>query len=159
VGIVLFEFANDEVFRVFRDFNGLGQTGETQAAMRAGDELTFVSPLRYDPDAAFHTRIRLGADRGIPMQRAVQGDRGYGEEVDYRGHRVVAVWSYIPAFRWGMVVKQDVSEAFDLIYHQRLATAWLLGATGVLVVVAALLIAGGFSRPIREAADVAERVA
>ena len=43
------------------------------------------------------------------MQKAVQGERGYGEAIDYRGQPVLAVWSYLPSFRWGMVVKQDVT--------------------------------------------------
>jgi methyl-accepting chemotaxis protein WspA len=159
IGIVIFEFSNREVFRVFRDYNALGTTGETQAAMRTGDSLTFVAPLRHDPEAAFHTQIRLGDSHGIPMQRAVQGDRGYGESIDYRGHHVVAAWSYLPSFRWGMVVKQDIAEAFDLIYHQRLAMFILLGTSTVLVTLVALLVARGISRPIREAALVAERVA
>jgi methyl-accepting chemotaxis protein WspA len=159
VGILIFEFDNQEVFRIFRDYSGLGKTGETQAAMRTGEELTFVSPLRHDQDAAFHNRIRLGSERGVPMQRGVQGDRGYGEEVDYRGKRVVAAWSYLPSFRWGLVVKQDAEEAFDLIYHQRLATVSLLGATTAIVALVAILVARGISRPIQNAAQVAERVA
>jgi methyl-accepting chemotaxis protein WspA len=159
IGVVIFEFGNREVFRVFREYNGLGATGETQAAMRIGDELTFVAPLRHDPEAAFHARVRLGSDRGIPMQRAVLGQRGYGEETDYRGHRVVAAWSYLPSFRWGMVVKQDIDEAFELIYHQRLANFALLGVTALIVTLVALLIARGISRPIQAAAQVAERIA
>jgi methyl-accepting chemotaxis protein WspA len=159
IGIVIFEFSNQEVFRVFRDYNALGTTGETQAAMRTGENLTFVAPLRHDPQAAFHTQLRLGDIQGIPMQRAVLGERGYGESIDYRGHHVVAAWSYLPAFRWGIVVKQDVAEAFDLIYHQRLGAMILLGATTAVVALAALLIARGLSRPIRDAAQVAERVA
>ena len=159
VGFLLFEFGNQEVFRIFRDYSGLGKTGETQAAMRGSEELTFVAPLRYDAEAAFHTRIRFGSERGIPMQRAVQGDRGYGEEVDYRGKRVIAAWSYLPSFRWGLVVKQDADEAFDLVYHQRLAAASLLGATTAIVALAAILIARGVSRPIQDAAQVAARVA
>jgi methyl-accepting chemotaxis protein WspA len=159
IGIVVFEFSNQEVFKVFRDYNSLGTTGETQAAMRTGDTLTFVAPLRHDPEAAFHTQIRLGDDRGIPMQRAIQGDRGYGSSLDYRGHHVVAAWSYLPSFRWGMVVKQDASEAFELVYHQRLAAIILLGASMALVTLAALFFARSISRPIREAAQVAEQVA
>jgi methyl-accepting chemotaxis protein WspA len=159
IGILVLEFSNEKVFQVFRDYNALGTTGETQAAMRTGDTLTFVAPLRHDPQAAFHTQIRLGDVHGIPMQRSIQGDRGYGESIDYRGHHVVAAWCYLPAFRWGMVVKQDAAEAFDLIRHQRLAAIILLGVTTALVMLAALLIARGLSRPIREAAQVAERIA
>src|SRR5262249_46575988 len=150
------EFSNLEVFRVFRDYNALGKTGETQAAMRVGDKLTFVAPLRHDPQAAFHTQIRLGDSQGIPMQRAVQGARGYGESIDYRGHRVVAAWSFLPSFRWGMVVKQDVAEAFELIYHQQLGAMILLATTTAIVTLAALLTARAISRPIRDAAQVAE---
>jgi methyl-accepting chemotaxis protein WspA len=159
IGFAAFEFSNQEVFRVFRDYNALGATGETQAAMRIGDTLTFVAPLRHDPQAAFHTQIRLGETYGIPMQRAIQGDRGYGPSIDYRGHRVVAAWSYLPSFRWGMVVKQDADEAFDLIHKQRLAMVILLVGSTVAVTLAALLVARGLSRPIREAALAAEKVA
>ena len=54
----------------------------------------------------------MGSDRAIAMQRAVQGQRGYGEAIDYRGFPVAAAWSYLPSYRWGMVVKQDTDEAF-----------------------------------------------
>ena len=93
------------------------------------------------------------------MQRAVQGQRGYGEMTDYRGVRVMAVWSYLPSYRWGMVVKQDIDEAFALIRHQRQVVAVLLAATVVIVTIVALLVARTISRPIREAAQVAERIA
>jgi methyl-accepting chemotaxis protein WspA len=159
VGLVIFEFGNQEVFRVFRDYTGLGETGETQAALRSGDGLTFVTPLRHDPAAAFRTHIQLGGPKGVAMQRGVQGYRGYGEVVDYRGKLVVAAWSYLPSFRWGLVVKQDHAEAFDLINLQRLAAVVLLGVTSVCVTIVALLSAKALSRPIRDAAAVAERVA
>ena len=57
------------------------------------------------------------------MQKAVEGQRGYGEAIDYRGEPVVAAWSYLPSYRWGMVVKQDDGEAFALIYRQILVVA------------------------------------
>jgi methyl-accepting chemotaxis protein WspA len=159
IGLVIFEFDNREVFRVFSDYNNLGQTGETQAATRSGDELTYVTPSRHDRNAAFHTHIRLGSPQGIAMQRAVQGQRGYGEVDDYRGVKVVAAWSYLPSFRWGLVVKQDRSEAYDLIDHQYLAMVVVLGACTLIVTLAALAIARRISRPIQDAAQVAERVA
>ena len=93
------------------------------------------------------------------MQRAVQGERGYGEAIDHRGEPVVAAWTYLPSFRWGMVVKQDVDEAFELIHQQRQAVAMLLAATVLIVTIVALLVARTISRPIREAAQVADRVA
>ena len=63
------------------------------------------------------------------MQKAVEGQRGYGDAIDYQGQPVVAAWSYLPSYRWGMVVKQDVGEAFALIYQQTFVVALLLAST------------------------------
>ena len=75
------------------------------------------------------------------MERAVQGQRGYGESIDYRGIPVMAVWSYLPSYRWGMVVKQDFDEAFALTRRQRMIVAVFLAVTAAIVVVVALLVA------------------
>jgi methyl-accepting chemotaxis protein WspA len=159
IGYVTLELASQQVFRVFNDYNGLGETGEAVVATREGEEMWFISPPRHDKTLAFNRRLRIGSGRALSMERAVQGQRGYGEATDYRGARVMAVWSYLPSFRWGMVVKQDVAEAFALINRQRLAIAALMGATVLVVSVVALLVARTITRPIREAAQVAGRVA
>ena len=75
------------------------------------------------------------------MQRAVEGQRGYGEAIDYRGKPVVAAWSYLPSYRWGMVVKQDDGEAFALIYRQILVVTVLLAATFLIVTAGAIWLA------------------
>ncbi len=102
---------------------------------------------------------RIGGIEAKAMQRAVQGERGYGESIDYRGQPVLAAWSYLPSFRWGIVVKQDVDEAFALINSQRKAIAWLLATTALVVTAVALWLARTITKPIREAAFVTGRVA
>ena len=159
IGFVALELDNQHVFRVFKDYSGLGSTGETMVVMRNGEELTFVAPPRNEPDAAFKYRVRMGSDKSTAMQKAVQGQRGYGEAIDYRGMPVVAAWSYLPSYRWGMVVKQDIDEAFALVYKQRLVVAFLLAATVLVVTAVALWLARTITRPIREAARVTDRVA
>jgi methyl-accepting chemotaxis protein WspA len=159
IGFVALELGNQHVFRIFKDYSGLGSTGETVVVMRHGNELTFVAPVRHEADAAFKYRVQMGSDRATAMERAVQGQRGYGVAIDYRGASVTAAWSYLPSYRWGMVVKQDTDEAFALVYLQRLVVALLLAATIVLVTVIALWLARKITWPIREAAMVTERVA
>ena len=58
----------------------------------------------------------------------MRGKKGYGVALDYRGEMVAAFNTYLPTFRWGMVVKQDTDEAFSPIYQQRLAIGGLLVA-------------------------------
>jgi methyl-accepting chemotaxis protein WspA len=160
VGFLAMELGNEQVFRILKDYSGLGETGEAMVAMRHGeDEFVYVAPPRNSDKKALDYRGKLHEVNGTAMQKAVEGDRDYGEAIDYRGEPVVAAWSYLPSFRWGMVVKQDDGEAFALIYRQILVVALLLGATFVIVTVGALWLARTITRPIRNAAYVTERVA
>jgi methyl-accepting chemotaxis protein WspA len=158
-GYIALELGNREVFQNFTDYNGLGETGETVIASLVGDEMWFIAPSRHERDAPPNRRVAFGSGKAIPMERAVQGERGYGETMDYRGARVMAVWSYLPSYRWGMVVKQDLEEAFALTRRQVLVVAALLAATVVLVTIVALLVARTLTRPVREAARVADAIA
>ncbi|MFO0890908.1 MAG: methyl-accepting chemotaxis protein [Isosphaeraceae bacterium] len=159
IGVVILQIGNQELYRVFSDYTGLGTTGETVVAARKGDDVVFVAPLRHDAEAAFRRRVRMGDRVATAMQRAVRGERGYGSAVDYRGEPVMASWSYLPALRWGLQVKQDQDEAYELIDQQRLASGLLLALTMASVAWVAWSVARSISRPIREAAIVADRVA
>lgn len=159
VGVAAFRLDNAQIFRVFTDYTGLGETGETLVGVRKGDEVTLVAPLRHDRMAAFRRKITMGGRLSVNLQAAVQGQTGYGVALDYRGEKVAASHTYLPTFRWGMVVKQDADEAFYPIYRQRLAVGGLLIAVLLPVVWVARLVARSISRPVRDAAQVAERVA
>jgi methyl-accepting chemotaxis protein WspA len=159
VGFMAFELENKQVFHVFKDYSGLGDTGEAMVAIRQGQEFTYVAPPRYSPDAAFKYRGQFDGANATAMQHAVKGERGYGEGLDYRGHPVVAAWSYLPSYRWGMVVKQDLDEAFELVNKQRTMILVLLAVTTLVVIAIARWLSRTITRPIREAAYVTEQVA
>jgi methyl-accepting chemotaxis protein WspA len=159
IGVIALELSNREVFRPFNDFSGLGETGETLVGLLKGETITIVAPLRHDPGAAFKRTIRLGQEDSQSLQRGVQGQRGFGEVINYQGEPVVAVWSYLPSYRWGMVVEQDTKEAYALINKQRLVIMVLLIVTGLIVVLIARTVARNISHPVQVAALVAEQVA
>ena len=61
IGFVALELGNQEVFRLFSDYNGLGETGETVVVMRTGKtHVRLRPPLRHLRDAAFKYQV---ADR------------------------------------------------------------------------------------------------
>ena len=157
--VVVMELDNNGVFQVLSNYSGLGQTGEILVGTRIGDEAVIVCPLRFMPDAAFKERVPMGDTRGMAIQYAVQGKRGYGELPDYRGVPTAAVWSYLPSFRWGMVIKQDKAEAFALARRQLFTIILVLGVTLVSVVLVALVVARSLSRPIQAALQVTRSVA
>ncbi len=152
VGIVALEMDNAAVFKIVQDYSGLGETGETLVGRNEGDELLFMAPTRYDPTAAFHRRVSFGAPQSGALQAAVRGNSGIGPAVDYRNKEVLTAWRYLPSFRWGLVVKLDLAEAFAPA--RELRNLALLLTLGVVLLVAAW--APVFSRylaaPIRELA-------
>ena len=160
IGILAMQLDTRLIFRNYNRYTGLGQTGDLTAAIEAGnDELVFVSPTRFNPKTAFNERIRFGDAKGRDIQLAVRGGRGFAEMADHLGNPVVTAWTYLPSYRWGITVKQRTSEAFDLLALQRTgAFAFMVLATLVVYAVARL-VARTISRPIREAAEVAGRVA
>ncbi len=158
-GVVVLQIGGRQISQILDDFNGMGVFGEILVGQERGDEVVFVRPSRFDPDAAFHRKVRMGSADLRPLQQASQGERGYGELIDYRGKRCVAMWSYIPSLRWGLVIKQDVDEAYAMIYRQRAVILGLLIATALIVIVVARTVALGLSRPIQCAVNVANSVA
>ncbi len=159
IGVVALELDSPTIFRSFGTYFGLGETGDATAAMRVGDEITYVAPTRFNPSAAFQDHVRLGSSEGKDMQLAVMGRRGFGEMSDHTGKSVVTAWTYLPSFRWGITVKQDSAEAFELLWRQRQATGAFMVLAGLMVFVVARQVARSISRPIRDAAEVARRVA
>ena len=154
----------ERVWRILADMSGLGKTGEIVVGERIGDEVLVTAPLRSDPTSAFRRKLSLmnksgkGYQQGA-TQMAANGNRGYGIVTDYRGVEVAASWCYLPSFRWGMAVKQDTSEAFELLRFQRNAIIGLSIAIVVCVTITALLVARSISNPIRTASRVARQVA
>ena len=158
-GVLVFQLSNREIYQIFSDQSGLGETGETMVGARVGHEVIWVAPLRHDPQAAYHRRVTMGTPQSAAIQRAVQGERGYGQNLDYRNVSTLAAWTYLPSFRWGMVVKEDTREALSLILQQRRVTLYLLGLMIIPVALVALIVARSISRPIQLAAQVSEQVA
>jgi len=158
LGSVVLALNTSQVTRIVSDYAGLGETGETVVGGIQGSEILFVTPLRHDPSAAFKRRIPLGGTSSLGMQRAVHGSKGFGLTVDYRGKQVMAVWRYLPSFRWGLVVKLDTAEAFARITQQR--NAVLLSGASVLflVVLIAGIVARSISYPIVGLTRIAKQV-
>ncbi len=159
IGILALELKNSQIFKSYNTYFGLGETGDTTAATSVGDELIFVSPTRFDPSTAFRDRLRFGDSKGEDIQLAVRGNRGYAEMADHLGNPVVTAWTYLPSYRWGITIKQRTSEAYDLLGTPAAGGALFMVMAALVVFVVARMVARTISRPIREAADVAGRVA
>lgn len=157
VGVLMLQLSNQELYAVVNEMIGLGESGETMVGARFDDQVLITTPLRNRPDAAFNLAFDLSGEDVITQ--AVRGIRGQGTTVDYRGQEVIAVWRFLPALQWGMVVKQDTSEAFAAIAAQRSITIGVIMVMLFSVFIAALVVARSLSYPITQMTEAVRAIA
>ena len=132
VGVLALQLPIDRVWQILTDTTGLGATGEILTAERIDNTARITTPLRHRSDAAYELTIPLTVEKAVAARHASSGNRGYAVFPDYRQEEVAAAWCYLPSYRWGLVAKQDTSEAFALVRFQQLLIAGLLcGGTDV----------------------------
>jgi len=157
-GVVVLKMNMNGISRIVSDYRGLGKTGETILGTRSGDTVTLLTDLRFDRVAAFRKRIALGSQGSVPMANAVRGKRGYGIATNFKGEEALAVWRYMPSFRWGLIVRQNTEEAFSSILRQRNIVLIFGFLVMIFVILAALLVASTVSKPIRNLTRIAIQI-
>ncbi len=158
-GVVVLQLSPSPIYDIINDYAGLEDSGEIIAADLSAGHAVFVSPTRHDPDAAFTRSVVLGGDVMVPLQKAARGIQGYGHMRDYRGVDTVAVARYLPSMRWGLVVKQDESEALALIHQERTIVLIASAVTALLVLLVTFIVARSISRPISHLTNVVQELA
>lgn len=158
LGVVVVEERLGVLLELVGENAGLGETGETVIARADGDGAIFLTPVRFDPDAAL-TRRLSPADAEFPMLQALQGTEDvFDDAVDYRGKAVFAATRLIPNVDWGVVVKIDRAEALAPV--DRLRDLLLIALAVATAIVAALVwwLGRSLSRPVRDLTAVAHAV-
>ena len=175
IGALIYQVNPGAIDRVMTDNKkweqqGLGKTGES---FLVAQDLKFRSSPRAfleNPDQYFQTLRAQGvtkekidwikrANSPVLIQevrtegakRALAGQTGEAEEVDYRGMRVLKSFQPIRIgnFEWGLVTKIDKAEALQGVYRLRDALL-LLGAILIpLLTLMSLALARSFIQPIQ----------
>ena len=112
------------------------RTSETVLARRDGEEVLYLNELRHQPGSALALRFPLTQTK-LPTVRAVLGQRGLLEGIDYRGEPVLAAAIAIPETPWILEAKTDLTEVFAEARSSGLLVAGLLTC---LILAAQLLI-------------------
>jgi PAS domain S-box-containing protein len=103
------------------------KTAETLLVRREGENVLFLDPLRFMPDAALNLSFPL-TSTDISAVKAVLGETGITEGLDYRGKPVVSVMRLVPNSSWFIVSKTDISEVYAPLYERLWQTILLFGA-------------------------------
>gem|GEM_PF-333179 len=84
-------------------------SAETLLLKREGDQVVFLNALRHRTTAPSSLRLPLSR-RSLPASRAVLGEQGVMQGLDYRGVPVLAAMRSIPDSPWSIVAKVDLAE-------------------------------------------------
>ncbi len=100
------------LFPILRSEPTPSRTAETLLIRPEGEDVLFLSPLRFRSDQPASFRLPL-ATPGLAGRQAVSGPESFGEFVDYRGVPVFAAIRRLRNVPWGLVAKVDVAEALS----------------------------------------------
>ena len=118
-----------------------GRNEETVLVRRDGDQVVFLSPLRYDEPRRGRLRVPL-SDPRLLIAKVLRGESEQGAAVwglDYRGVPVVGVARQIAGTDWFLLAKQDQSEFYADVLGEAVGTA-LLGLFGLFMLGAVSLL-------------------
>lgn len=96
-------------------------TAETLMARPDGDDVVFVTPLRFDPQAVLRRRLSI-QHPDVLAGKAARGETGIVEGTDYRGVPVLGAVQAVSGSPWLMISRIDIAE-LNLELRKRL---WLI---------------------------------
>lgn len=121
------------LYPVIESWPTSSRTAETLLIRRDRNDVLFLSELRFQKDSALKVRIPLSR-KEVPAVKAVLGETGILEGMDYRGKRVLGCVRPIPGSPWFIVARIDMEEVNEPT-RQKLF--------GLIVVVGSLLLGSG----------------
>ena len=101
-------------------------SAETLLVRRDGNEVLFLNDLRFFVNAALNLRMPLSNNKS-PAVKAVQGQQGIVDGIDYRGAPVIAAVRDIPDSPWYLVTRMDTAEVYAPLKEKLWLTLLLTG--------------------------------
>jgi signal transduction histidine kinase len=123
-----------QLYPIITSWPTTSSTVETLLVRREGDSVIFLNDLRYANKGNGQTAPSL-ANKNMPAVRAVLGEEGNFEGIDYRNREVLCDVRTIPDTRWGLVNKIDTSEVLKPLRKSIL----LVSCVGVVLVISMVL--------------------
>lgn len=147
-GIVLIRAnTSNTIEPLIEEWPGKGETGETLLVSREGDLLIFLNNTRHLSNTALKANISVKSF--VPESFMIDPEEeGIREVFDYRGKAVLLAFRYIPHLKWGLIVKQDTSEAFKPIMELKNQVITLAIVSVLVSVIIVFILTHGITQPI-----------
>jgi len=139
----------------------MGETGEAYLINADG---LIITPSRYEDELIKSKRVTKMAELELKVetyasQQILAGKNGLSEYTNYMGTPVIGAYSWLPDEKWGIIVEQASSEAFEAVNSLRNFIFGLIAISLILVIVIAIIIANSIAKPIQSMASIANLMA
>lgn len=160
IGFILLDInVKNSVEPLICNWPGMGKTGETLLVRRDGNNVVYLNNLRHKQGAALKFTSPVDATLDIPSVLSSGGEEGIKESTDYRNIRVLSAYRYIPVLNWGLVAKQDLTEAFAPIEKLKTRVVVLIIVCITVVIAIGILVTSRITKPILHLAQGAKAIA
>ena len=109
--VVLWIDPNVYLYPLIQRWPTPSETAETLLICREGNEVVFLNELKFQKNTALALRESLD-DTDLPAVKAVLGQEGIVEGIDYRGVPVLAAVLAVPNSPWFLVARMDLAEVY-----------------------------------------------
>jgi PAS domain S-box-containing protein len=112
LGVLAFQIdPGQDLYPFINEWPLPSNSADTQLIRRDGNDVVYLNGLRFNPDTALTLRIPLGRTY-VPSVKAVLGEEGIVDGVDYQGEPVIAAIHKVPDTPWFLVARMDASEVY-----------------------------------------------
>jgi len=149
IGILVIVSDVSNILAMVSDYSGMGATGESYLVTR--DEhgnVMFLTPLRFDPDAALTRKIPKTESTSPAIQALSDKEGGIITAINYHGKVALSATKHIQKTAWGLVSTIEQSEAFEPIEDLKIFLISVLLFTSLFIVIVSIFLARMITRPI-----------
>ena len=150
--VVALQFSIKDINSIMQQRQGMGETGETYLVgpdyrMRSD---SFLDPVGHTVEASFKGSIANNGVQTVSVKNALAGKTGAEIILDYNGNPVLSAFSPLDFYgsRWALIAEIDEAEAFATTQALVFEVMLLIAVALVVVVLLALNITKGITRPI-----------
>ncbi|MCK6469687.1 MAG: ATP-binding protein [Candidatus Brocadia sinica] len=159
IGAILLDVnVKNSVEPVIRNWPGMGTTGETLLVRREGNTIVYLNDLRHKEGAALQFISPIHSTLDIPSVLSSGGEEGIKESVDYRNVPVLSAYRHIPVLNWGLVAKQDLTEAFAPVEKLKNRVVVLIFVCITVVIALGVSFTNRITQPLLQLAQGAKAI-
>jgi diguanylate cyclase (GGDEF)-like protein/PAS domain S-box-containing protein len=149
LGMIAVQLDTRKIDQIFQDNEGLGKSGSFFAAKLQDGKIVATTSIKKEQSPTNYNYQSMQKEN-TPIFQATHGSSGHDIIDDFKGQRVVAAWSYIPYFKWGVVVKINLDEVLEPIEELKFYSILILFFVGLGIVIAILAAIKNIVEPIEK---------